>query len=279
MRRRGRTRHGRARKRRARSSGNSWFWWLVIVLVLLAIGASGYFFMSVRTGSRINEATLCPVEGPEAVLVVVLDLTDPLTARQSERLRRELHRQIESTAKDTMISVGVVSSDASEKNPEFALCRPLRGSEANEIYQNPGFVAERFTEQFQKPLEATITAMLVAEEQPTSPIIESIVATTAATEGTREKDLPKKIILVSDLIQNTDRHSFFRGQTWRDFENSSAFSQISQVFKGFDVVVIRVPEPAEWSIDSAAVDDFWVRYFEANGVRSLTHDRITLGEF
>ena len=120
---------------------------------------------------------------------------------------------------------------------------------------------------------------MVAEEQPNSPIIESIVATSAATEGTRNKDLPRKLILVSDLIQNTDRHSFFRGLDWQDFEKSSAYSQISQALKDFDVVVIRIPKPERWSIDTAAVDDFWVRYFEANAVRSLTHDRLTLGEF
>ena len=249
------------------------------MLVLLAFGAGGFFFMSVRTESRINEATLCPVDGPEAVLVVVLDLTDPLTERQSERLRRELHRQFENTAKDTMISVGVVSSDPMEKNPKFALCRPLKGSEAIEFYQNPSFVADRFTEQFQNPLEETIEAMMVAEEQPTSPIIESIVETLAATEGTRNKDLPRKLILVSDLIQNTNRHSFFRGQDWRDFEKSGAFSQISQALRDFDVVVIRIPKPERWSIDTAAVDEFWLRYFSANAVRDFNLDRITLGEF
>ena len=252
-------------------------WYALIVLVVLTIAGIGAAFLQIRKSAALDEATLCPESGPKEVLVVLLDLSDPLSPVQRNRLESELVRRFEETPDGTMISVGIVESDLNSSGIRFGLCRPSAGGEANPLYQNRQLIEQRYRSEFLEPLENALEAMFEGEVQGTSPLMEAIHQVVVDTEGFRDREIGKTLIVVSDLYQNSDTFSFYRGEEWSDFRNSQQFLLKSRFLEGFDVTVIRVPRNIPRNSSNAAVEDFWVNYFETSGIERLRMDTITLG--
>ena len=246
-------------------------------IVVLAFAGLGVAYLQLGDRFAFDEKTLCPEAGPNGIMVAVLDLSDPLSTLQAGRLRTELSRQITEAPEGTMISVAIVDPDSSISGIRFGLCRPQAGWEASMLYQNKAMIEERFREEFEAPLEQAIKSMLRGEEQATSPIIETIHQAVVDTFGYRTDDISKKLVLVSDLYQNSSMHSFYRGHDWDDFRSSPSYATKSEYLDGFDVVVMRVPRPVPRSSTNDAVEDFWVNYLEASGVKSIDVDNATLG--
>ena len=264
-------------RRPIRRQQSNLVWWLLIILVLLVVSALGYTYLQVTKNSEYDEATLCPMSGPTGVLVTVLDLSDPLSQLQANRLENELARRIEDAPEGTMISLGVVRSDIDTSGIRFSMCRPRGGWEANMLYQNRALIERRFTEGFQRPLSEALTALLEGEELPISPIIETMHQVVLDTQGYRSVDVSKSIVLVSDLYQNSGVHSFYRGHDWQSFAGSPEFATKSKFLEGFDVTLIRIPRPVPQQSSNDSVEDFWVNFLETSGAASVDVDYATLG--
>ncbi len=263
--------------RRGPKRRSNWVWYVLLVVMLAVAAGFGVVFLQVKKLTAIDEATLCPESGPQGVLVALLDLSDPLTSLQASRLKNELGRRFDGTPEGTMISVGIVESDLGSSGIRFGLCRPRSGEEASQFYQNRQLIEQRYEAEFEGPLEDALRIMFDGEEQNSSPLMETIHQVVVDTEGFRNKDIEKTLILVSDLYQNSEIFSFYRGETWDDFRNSRHFSQKSRFLDGFDVIVIRVPRDAPRASGNAQVENFWVNYLEQSGIDRLEVDKTTLG--
>ena len=252
------------RRRRQRAG----IWWAVVALAILAMVGIG---VSVRTLSppELDEATLCPKDtGPHAGLFILLDLTDPLGRTERSRLRDLLEQAVADAVPYTLIAVAAVAADPAARGVSFSLCKPLEGEDANELYQNPRLIARRYEEKFKKPFDDMIDGMFEGEGAPRSPIMESLQAGLAETPGFLDAAWPRRIVIASDLLQHSDSFSFYRGDDWRSFEGSTAFGRMAKTLDGVDVEILRLPRAVP-GIDPAAVDDFWVRYFDSSGAESL----------
>ena len=249
----------------------------IIAIILIFIGL-GYLYLKLQ-GEELDEKN-CPIDGDTGYIGLILDLTDPLNSQQSERLKGELSRLIEGVNEGTLISVGVVHSDKEQQGPKLAFCKPPSGENASELYQNPTILKNKYIERFEEPLNQTIHSMIDAEEQPYSPIIESITSLVASTPGIKQKDskYPKKLIIVSDLVQNSEVFSFYQREVWDDFRRTRDFSQLTGILEGFDILIIRIPIPQTSSFDPIDVDDFWVRYLDVQKVKTIRLDKVTLGK-
>lgn len=257
------------RRPRRRSGTGQAVWWALIAATVVAV-AAGVAFVLTNRPSSIDEATLCPEEaGPAAGVVILLDLTDPLGRTQHERLAGILARTVGEAQTDTLFAVGAVEARPGERGAKFGLCKPLEGSEANELYQNPALVRKRYEEKFKRPLDAMLDRMLAAEPADRSPIMESLQAVLVSAPGFLDADYPRRVLVVSDLLQHSAAFSFYGGGTWKSFERSPDFRRLARNLEGVDVAIYRVPRPGT-RVDDARVEDFWVRYFEEAGVKSLS---------
>jgi len=255
----------------------NWVWAAVMaVAVVVAIGAV-VLVQFVFKGETVDER-LCPkTSGSAAGLAVLLDLTDSLNPVQHNRLRGLLDSRIDDARQGTLIAVGAVRVDAAERGAVFARCKPATGKEASEIYQNPRMIEERYREEFLEPFEAIVSAMLDSSAAERSPIMESLQALLVSAPGFVDASYPRRVIIVSDLIQNSEAFSFYRGDTWRRFVRSQDAERLAGRLRGVEVEICRVPRPGA-GVDKAAVDDFWVNYFDRAGASRVRTTTCLLGD-
>ncbi|TNC49330.1 hypothetical protein FHG66_11400 [Rubellimicrobium rubrum] len=225
----------------------------------------------------MDEATLCPETGPVSVTAILLDLTDPLGPAQAARLRTVLAQDVASAPLATMISIGVVSDDPSDWGAHFATCKPAEGSDANPLTENASLIQERFESQFERPLGEAIDAMMAAEEQDQSPIMEALQVLLAETPHALEDGQPLRVVLVSDLLQHSDLLSFYRGEGWEAFEASGGAARLSHTLNGAEIRLVRVPRPNASAEAQALVDPFWAQYLDQQGAKA-PFDIVPLGD-
>ncbi len=263
------------RKRRTKRLENFW-WYLLIASVFLVLLLLVYFISQNRPEDKGEN--LCPAKsGPVAGLAVLLDLTDPLKNVQIERLRGILGRRIAEAVPNTLIAVGAVHADAGARGADFALCKPESGERANEIYENPRMIAERYRKNFERPFDKILERMLRSSEADSSPIMESLQALLVGTSGFVDAKYPRRVIVVSDLLQHSAAFSFYRGDRWAAFLRSPNAQRLAGRLNGVVVEICRVPRPNA-RINKAVVDDFWVNYFERAGASRILASTCPLGD-
>lgn len=113
-----------------------------------------------------------------------------------------------------------------------------------------------------------------------APIMESLQALVSETpllveEANRSDQRPRRVIIVSDMLQNSEVVSFYRGQEWSDFEASRDFSRMGRNLFDVSVEILRLPRDEPAIRDPGAIDHFWVRYFDAQGANLRTR---TIGD-
>lgn len=234
---------------------------------VVAIGLlGGAIWMMTRTAKDMAvDAALCPLDGPVAETAILFDLTDPLAPAQSEQLRQYLEGEFASAPVGTQFTMGVVAEDQALWGAKDPLCKPPSEKDVNAYTQNVELVKTRYRERFLDPLQANLDRMIGASGAKTSPIMESLQALVASTPGFLTFHGPRRLILVSDLLQNSDAMSFYRGQDWTSFQASPAFARLGRTLDGVAVEIYSVPREVEKLKDPTAVEDFWLRYFDVQG--------------
>lgn len=243
--------------------------WLLLAAVAIACLGGAFWLVTALEEPPLDKATLCPADGPTAGTVIVLDLTDPVEPSQLKLIRQRIETVIQSSAVGTLFAVGLVRPEAAERRARFVICKPQSGEDANELYENPRMIQERYVSDFKKPLEGALSEMLSSGVADSSPILESLQATLADAPGFPEASYPRRLIIVSDLLQHSSAFSFYRGDTWRSFNESPDFRRLSRNLEGVSTEILRLPRPRAQIGDWEDVDDFWVRYLEHQGVAQI----------
>lgn len=260
---------------RKRKSGSV----LVPITAILGIAAltatmAGVYYYA-YFGSRgpvIDKATLCPETGPKAHLAILVDTTDPMSLTQLEASRQQIERKIAEATVHTRISFYTVNPDGgTRQDTYFSLCKPQSAEEANMLTQNPRLVEERFQAEFREPVQEAMNTLLSVPVAKSSPIMESVQEFGARIPGFAVADVPRELLLLSDLVQHSDVFSFFRGDDWGSFSKAGGPARFGNAFVRATVTVLRIPRLPE---RTAAIDDFWVRYFNAQGFERVRVKRL-----
>lgn len=258
-----------ASRRRPGQGAPAWLAVAGILLLVAVVGAAGWFAFRQVKADEIDEATLCPLTGATGSLAVLLDMTDPVSGTQALALHAALDKAVLGSPRGTLVAIGRVSDQPDRMGAAFALCRPMTGAEGGDLIRNSSQVDARFQEGFVKPYRAEIDAMLDAGKAKQSPIMEGLQALLAGVAGLPvAAGATRRVVIVSDLLQNSDAMSFYRRQDWQSFRDSPAYGRLARNLDGVDVTILRVPR-TDGKVDPAAVDDFWVRYLETQGAASV----------
>ncbi len=270
-----RPRKSRMTRGRGRSTPN-WVW-AGVMAVAVVVAISGVVLVPSFKGEGVD-SRLCPKSsGPTAGLAVLLDLTDSLNSVQHKRLRGILDNRIKDAKQGTLIAVGAVRVDAPERDADFARCKPATGEKAKKLYQNPRMIEERYQKEFLEPFDAIVSMMLDSPAAERSPIMESLQALLVSAPGFVDASFPRRVIIVSDLIQNSMAFSFYSGDNWRSFVRSQDVERLAGRLQGVELEICRIPRPGT-KVDKAAVDKFWVNYFNRAGASHVRLETCPLGD-
>ena len=265
------TRSGRGHRRGGHSKSEAKTSFLVLgaVVIMAALGGAFWWSSTKTAANAVDPQTLCPVAtGPIAMTAILLDLTDPLSSAQYSQLMAWLEKEIDDAPRGTQFTMGVVSQDLVVGDATDPLCKPQDAFSANSFTQNARLIDKNYHERFLDPLKEHLASMINASGADTSPIMESLQSLVANSPGFVTYTGPRRIVMVTDLLQHSEVLSFYRGGSWEGFRASPAYERISSTLEDADVQIYQIPRPTEGVKNPAVLEDFWVQYFERQGAHA-----------
>ena len=167
------------------------------VAILGAVAAYAYLV----TTRDVLDARNCPVKGPASLTVVLIDATDPFTPRQMEDIRQGVEGLVGTLKEHDELHIYTLRPDGSKiRTPDFDQCKPKETG--NQLIENTRQVAEKFEVEFKDKLEAALAAAVQPHPANESPILEALADIGVASFGSVPADTPKRLAIVSDLLQN-----------------------------------------------------------------------------
>lgn len=239
----------------------------VTVLVLLVV-ATRFTIFAPKPPDRDTE-TGCPEAGPAALTAILIDVTDQIGAISRADVLAHLDEYVADSREDEMVLAYEAKSVGNEiGDPLLSVCHPGDPDEASEWTENPRLIRRRLEERFERPLEQLFAELLGRDAAPTSPLMESVQSVAVSVLGRHEyEDLPKRLILVSDLMQNTRNLSFFRQAVDYDaFAATNGVGALRTDLRGTAVEVLFVQRTAHQRLeDTRGLVDFWQQWIEDQG--------------
>ena len=243
---------------------------MILVIMASLVGAVYYFAF----GEKPNDPkTLCPAKGPLGHVVLLVDKSDPMTFTQRkefEVMYSEIMRK--SVATGYLLSVYALADDFTQTaEPIIELCNPGDGSNASEVTGNPHLLRRDFENKYVAPLMARYQDLLSDTPGKASPILEMIQL--ASITGFRKRGVQgeRRLIVVSDMIQNTPQLSMYRGIPKLEQFSQSDYGRQTSADLGGAIVEIRMLLHSP-SIQTPALLNFWREHIRSSGGRIVAYE-------
>lgn len=261
--------HPRNRKDARFEKEDYWGIFMLVVAVLVMTGIGATYFYSKTNTPEIDKNTYCPKSGVSSVTALLIDATDNLSVQQKQAFLSAFQSLRDSIPLHGRLDLYFIhNTQESLLKPVVSLCNPGRGAEISELVGNPRHVEQRWREGFGQPLEREISQLLNASPENESPIMESIqsVVLTSLSEPI-DRDKPKKIIIVSDLMQHTSNVSLYRGTPVIDniIQNKS-FNHMKSDLRNIDINVWMLVR--DNILSRPKLVSLWQRIFAEQGAQN-----------
>ena len=241
------------------------------VIIALAIG----FYQLIVTRERhtaIDRETYCPTTGAESVTAVIIDTTDEFSLVQRTDLLNEIEKLIAAVPRFGALEIYAVGPvELEPPQPVFRKCNPGRAVEISEWTGNPKRVERDWQEGFREPVEAVLARMLAPAGAASSPILESIQwVTVNSLTAPGRSEIPRRLVLISDLLQHTAGLSLYRGTVdFASFARTPYYRRVRAPLSGIAIDLLIVRRNTRAGTQESALIRFWTDYFDAQGAKSL----------
>jgi len=267
----------RNRKRRQRKQRKNRLGLALIVGVLALVSALSYFvYDRHRQQTTFDTATLCPLAGSPAYIALVFDKTDAYNSVQQRFLQRYFDAFKANLMPGTRLSLFVIGDrDRRILAPDFEVCAPRTGNDANALYENPKRIKKRWRERFEMPLDQAIAGFMEPSSTDYSPIMEILQVVSLSAFPSESNHADKKIILISDMLQHTPEWSHYRGQLdFAALEQTAYFQRIRTDLKGAEVQILYVRRDGMENLQTTRHAFFWSDFISAIGGRVTLIEKI-----
>jgi uncharacterized protein len=245
---------------------------IIIICAIFFIGIGVIAIIVNNNKIELDENTLClakkPPSGHTAILV---DRTDPLSQNQSKWLFILVNKIKANLPVYGKLSIIPITKESGKfLNPIFSLCSPRQGNKANPFYENPRKLKSFFDLQFGRPLQKVLNNLSKGETYSESPIIESIQRLTQAeTFSTIAEN--RKIIIISDMLQNTRSINHYKKYSADSFIESKYFNEIKPELNNTDVIVYYLASniPKTLKYQGERHKKFWKNFFIESNAASF----------
>ena len=263
---------GRAPRRRSRQPKELRKHLIGGALAVLALGvlaAGAYVYATAARPPTLDHTSLCPVGGPHAETVVLLDSTDQIPDIAKQEIRTALTDVAETLPTYELLEIRLLDPKLPGGRMIFSKCNPGDGSGLSEYTANPRLARQRWLDGFRAPLDAALNAGFEPAPGKTSPIMETIqrIAVERFT-GRNVEEAPKTLIVISDMLQHGPDYSQYGGDlTYDRFKKSSAYKKVQTDLHGAQVSIYYIQRQTGRPINSVDHIRFWSEWVRDNNGR------------
>jgi hypothetical protein len=223
--------------------------------------------LALRSHRDLDAETLCPTD-PASETVLLVDVTDPMNVAQRQDFLNQLERLKNSIPRYGRLTVVKVDSTSDRLlQPVVVRCNPGTSADVSEVSGNPKAVQEQHDTGYNQALDRAFASLVQASGADTSPILESVqsVALTQFQAHDNQRR-PRRLIIASDLLQNTRQVSFYRSlPDPEQFITGAAFRTARTDLSGVEVELWMLQRPDSGETQPRALPDLWTRIIEAQG--------------
>jgi hypothetical protein len=208
-----------------------------------------------------DQATLCPLAGHKSQTLVLIDTTDPLPSVTQTQVLGKLRDVVATIPKDGLLELRLLQEDPESSTAVLLRCNPGDGSD---IDGNPELAKRRWETEYAEKAEEALRNSVTGAEQDFSPILETIQLIAAEhLTSTHDRAIRNRLIVVSDMIQNSRSYSHFRDGTslsaFQDTARDRLATDLAQADVEFWLVRRDIPR-----IDPEQLATFWLQWAESN---------------
>jgi len=258
--------------RRRKDAGLGWAGVGGIVLLLLAIasgGALAYFYVSTPARPMLDSQSLCPVNGPHGVTVVLVDTSDDLPETTQHEVLGELDDLITSLPTLHRLDIRVLDMTGGRSRSLFSKCNPGDGAGLSEWTDNPRIARLRWIEDFRKPA-AAVKHSIAAAKAANSPIMAAIqdIAIDQFSSAASH-NVGKTLYVISDMIEHTRDYSQYPRAgdlSFQRYKQSPAYLKYRTDLHGATVIIRYVTRQTNGQplVDGTRHIEFWKAWIEDN---------------
>jgi len=258
------------------------------IIAIFVIGGVGFYFLSSMTKELELDDYGCPKEnGPNAVTTIIFDKSETYTNDQVTDIKSSFRAwlsgkepaikgrdiNLEQFAVGNLIQLYVTDQGsldiAQGLTPVAQQCIPKDFKDANIYFENPAFVEKR-QNQFLLKFNDAIDSLL-EESEGKSPILETLIRVSNSESFQMHSDKPRHMLIVSDMLQNSDKYSHYRssqGTSWEIFEDQ--MSDTIYVKVRFNTLKVQIfyatrQNPRDRKLQTQELVDFWSKFFKNSG--------------
>ena len=259
----------RSRSRRGRRGGEAGTLVLAVALVfitLLAGGVGVYVWATANRPALRDQRTFCPLTGPSAITVMLLDTSDPLPAATREDVRTRLTDIVNELPDNALLEIRVLDPAVKSGRSVFSLCNPGDGRGLSEFTANPSLAKRRWREKFKEPVDQALNGALLPQRSETSPILSTLQGIALERfAGNSNTDIPKSLVIVSDMIEYGKEYSQYSQAdlSYDRFRKSPLYLKVRTDLNAAEVRLLYVDRLT--GIKSADHMKFWANWVADNG--------------
>lgn len=263
----GRHQKGKFKHVSGRRNGSVWHYVLSALIGAIALGLVGYLFALKEPLVPTDKETLCPLDGPRAITTIVVDRTDSISLTTKSQIESRIHDVLKSLQTGEELSLYEVA-DASSLilEPTVLICSPQDPAEVDPLTGSVPLAKRKWAEKFLAPVDAVLSKLLSEQEAPVSPIMESVQAISIMRfDSASRRDLPRRMIVITDMLQNSEAISFYRGvPDAEQFLSSKKGLGLKAEFHGAKVELWLIQRNHQAQGDGNGVAAFFARWVQHN---------------
>lgn len=248
----------------------------IIGLVVMAVFALGIFGAIIGSACspkpQFDKVTGCPMEkgviAPKGHTVVLVDETDSLTPIQADFFSAQMEQMVGEMKPGELLSVYAITGDPAEsRKPRIEVCKLRDGSDASRLTENEKKMRKQFDIHFKAPVEALVDTLTQKRASgAASPIMEAIQFVSVNSFKKRNVKGDRRLIIFSDMLQNTKAYSFYDAKpSIERFKQSAYAAQTKTYLPGVEVSLYYFATRPELQTNDNV--EFWKAYFKNAGAR------------
>lgn len=252
-----------------------------VVIGSLAIGLSiglaaviVFFVYKAMSRPPLDKVTMCPENGPRQVTALLVDTTDPISIVTLADLKNRFSEVVQSTEVGEMLAIYGLTEKRGELITMFEGCNPGDESTVDQWTGNKKIQQRKWEEVFGKPMEEVRGKLDKGQAGAQSPIMAAIQNIKLQVfdrfkerrdeaSGEEEK-IPKKLIVVSDMIEHTALYSQYKSDLeFQNYKDSPANADYRTSLDGAEVSIWFVDRGIE-KFSDAKFMNFWATWVMDN---------------